>query len=125
MAWGGLWRRWGTGTRRSTVMQELTKQANPEWIDRAWLQIGLIRKSAGQFAEAVEAFTTLERVAPRSPLRPEARLQRALALVRLERTAEAERLLRPLAAEGPAPKARGLPWSWRRSSSSATNLTGP
>ena len=87
-----------------TVMQELTKQANPEWIDRAWLQIGLIRKSAGQFALAVEAFTTLERVAPRSTFRSEARLQRALALVRLERTADAERLLRPLAAEGPAPQ---------------------
>ena len=108
-----------------TVMQELTKQANPEWVDRAWLQIGLIRKSAGQFADAVEAFTTLERAAPRSTLRPEARLQRALALLRLERTAEAERLLRPLAAEGPRSSRRGLPWSWRRSSSSATNLTRP
>ena len=64
MAWGGLWRRSVNGTRRSTLMQELTRQANPEWIDRAWLQIGLIRKSAGQFTEAVEAFTTLERVAP-------------------------------------------------------------
>ena len=77
----------GERDRALALMQELTKQANPEWIDRAWLQIGLIRKSAGQFAEAVEAFTTLERVAPRSTLRPEARLQRALALVRLERDA--------------------------------------
>jgi cellulose synthase operon protein C len=85
-------------------MQELTKQANPEWVDRAWLQIGLIRKSAGQFALAVDAFTTLERAAPRSTLRPEARLQRALALLRLERTAEAERLLRPLAAEATVPQ---------------------
>ena len=89
----------GNADRALTLMVELTKQANPEWIDRAWLQIGLIRNSAGRFAEAIEAFTTLERAAPQSTLRPEARLQRALALVRLERTAEAERLLRPLAAE--------------------------
>ncbi len=87
-----------------TVMQELIKRANPEWVDRAWLQIGLIRKSAGQFAEAALAFTTLERAAPRSTLLPEAQLQRALVLKRLERTAEAERLLRPLAAEGPVPQ---------------------
>ena len=86
------------------VMQELIKQANPEWVDRAWLQIGLIRKSAGQLAEAVEAFTALERAAPRSTLRPEARLQRALVLVRLERTAQAEQLLRTLATEGPVPQ---------------------
>jgi cellulose synthase operon protein C len=86
------------------VMKELTEQANLEWVDRAWLQIGLIRKATGKFAEAVEAFTTLERVAPRSTLRPEARLQRGLTLLRLERTAEAERLLRPLAAEGPVPQ---------------------
>ena len=50
-----------------TVMQELTKQSKPEWVDRAWLQIGLIRKSAGQFAEAVEAFATLERVVAAEP----------------------------------------------------------
>ena len=59
------------GARRArpalALMQELTRQGNPEWIDRAWLQIGLIRKSAGQFAEAVEAFTTLERAAPAEP----------------------------------------------------------
>jgi cellulose synthase operon protein C len=90
----------GERAQALTMMQELTRQANPEWVDRAWLQIGLIRKSAGQFAEAVDAFTTLERVAARSPLQPEARLQRALALARLARTAEAEKLLKPLAADG-------------------------
>ena len=94
----------GERDRALTLMVELTRQANPEWIDRAWLQIGLIRKSAGQFAEAANAFTTLERAAPQSALRFEARLQRALALVRLERTAEAERLLRPLAAAGTIPQ---------------------
>ena len=75
------------------------QQANPEWIDRAWLQIGLIHKSAGQFNEAVEAFAALERAVPRSPFRAEAQLQRALALVRLDRVAEAEPLLKSLAAD--------------------------
>ena len=27
-----------------TIMQELSRQANVEWVDRAWLQIGLIRQ---------------------------------------------------------------------------------
>ena len=92
----------GERDRALALMRELIKQGNPEWIDRAWLQIGLMRKSAGQLSEAVEAFTTLERVAPRSPLRAEAQLQRALALVRLERQAEAEPLLKSLANEGDA-----------------------
>ena len=91
----------GERDRALAVMQELTRQANPEWVDRAWLQIGLIRKSAGQFVEAVEAFNSLERAAPRSTFGPEARLQRALVLARLERITEAERLLRTLATEGP------------------------
>jgi cellulose synthase operon protein C len=85
------------------IMQELAKTSKPDWVDRAWLQIGLIRKSNGQLAEAAEAFTTIERVAPRSPLRTEAQLQRALVLLRLERGAEAEPLLQALANDAPAP----------------------
>ena len=92
----------GNRDQALALLQELAKQVNPEWVDRAWLQIGLIRKSAGQFTEAVEAFTKLEQAAPRSPLRPEAQLQRALALVRLERGGEAEPLLRSLATDASA-----------------------
>jgi cellulose synthase operon protein C len=92
----------GDRDRALELMRQLIKQGNPEWTDRAWLQVGLISKSAGRFNEAVEAFSTLERVAPRSPFRAEAQLQRALALVRLERVAEAESLLRTLATDGGA-----------------------
>lgn len=95
----------GERDRALALLRELIKQGNPEWLDRAWLQSGLIRKSAGQLTEAVDAFTTLEQVAPRSPLRAEAQLQRALALTRLERPAEAEPLLKSLAAEGSASQA--------------------
>ncbi len=66
----------GERDRALALMRELIKQGNPEWIDRAWLQIGLIRKSASQWGEAVDAFATLERVAPQSPLRGEAQFQR-------------------------------------------------
>jgi TolA-binding protein len=87
----------GEPGRAEVVLQELVKQPNPEWIDRAWLQIGLIRKSAGKFQEAIAAFSALERTVPGSPLVREAQLQRALALTRLDRGAEAEQLLRSLA----------------------------
>ena len=91
----------GERDRALALMRELIKQGNPEWIDRAWLQIGLMRKSAGQLGEAVEAFTMLERAAPGA--RSGRKLNcNALALVRLERHAEAEPLLRSLATEGGA-----------------------
>ncbi len=80
------------------LLTELARKGSPEWVDRCWLQIGLIRESAGQLAEAVEAFGTLERVAPASALKPEAQLHRAFALAGLGRAAEATALLRPLAA---------------------------
>ena len=56
----------GERDKALSLMQELAKAAKPEWVDRAWLQIGLIRKSDGRLAEAAEAFATLERVAPKS-----------------------------------------------------------
>jgi TolA-binding protein len=86
------------------VLQELAAQANAEWVDRAWLQIGMIRQSAGQFAEAVAAFASLEQAAPQSTLRTDAQLGRALSLVRLKRAGEAEALLRPLATDATAPQ---------------------
>ncbi|MFI5455916.1 MAG: tetratricopeptide repeat protein [Isosphaerales bacterium] len=87
----------GERDRALAILQDLAGKGGPDWVDRAWLQIGLIRKSAGQFALAVDALGALELAAPRSALRPEAQLQRALALVRLDRIGEAETLLRALA----------------------------
>ena len=87
------------------VLQTLVEHGSPEWTDRAWLQIGQILANSGQPARAVEAFETLERVAPRSLLVAESRLDRAKALLQLGRSDEAEPLLRALAAEGPAPLA--------------------
>jgi TolA-binding protein len=93
----------GEWDQAQKVMQELATPLKPEWIDKAWLQIGLIRKSAGQLAEAALAFSALERVAPVSPLRSEAQIQRALVLLRLNRGAEAEPILRTLASDRSAP----------------------
>jgi TolA-binding protein len=87
------------------VLQALIEHGSPEWTDRAWLQIGQILANSGQYARAVEAFATLERVAPRSLLVTESRLDRAKALLQLGRPEEAEPLLRTLSAEGPAPLA--------------------
>jgi len=81
------------------VFEGLAQQGGAEWTDRAWLQIGLIRQSAAEFAKAVEALATLERTAPRSSLRSEARFVRAQCLLRLGRAGDAESLLRPLAAD--------------------------
>jgi len=93
----------GERDRALAVLQDLTRNGGPDWVDRAWLQIGLIRKSAGQFAEAVAALTALEHAAPQSALRSEAQLQRALALVRLDRSGEAETLLQALAGNASEP----------------------
>jgi cellulose synthase operon protein C len=78
-------------------LRDLVKGGDPEWVDRSWLQIGLIQKSAGQLAEAVAAFVSLEKAAPGSALRPEARLNRALALAGLGKLDQAETLLKALA----------------------------
>jgi TolA-binding protein len=83
------------------VFRALVERGGPEWTDRAWLQIGQVLAASKQQAQAVEAFETLERVAPRSALVAEARLNRAEALLALGRGDEAEPLLRTLSAEGP------------------------
>ena len=85
------------------LLRDLAKDGETEWVDRAWLQIGLIEKSDGRFAEAVEAFASLEKAAPGSALRPEARLHRALALAQLARLDEAETLLNVLANDASEP----------------------
>jgi TolA-binding protein len=87
------------------LFQKLTRQSGTEWVDRAWLQIGLVRQSAGEFAEAAEALATLERVAPQSALRSEARFVRAKCLSKLGRAQDAESLLRPLADDAKDPLA--------------------
>jgi len=93
----------GERDRAVAVLQDLARNGGPDWVDRAWLQIGLTRKSAGQFAEAVVALIALERAAPRSALKSEAQIQRALALVRLDRSGEAETLLQALAGNASEP----------------------
>ena len=65
--WPGHWRLAARASGRPGLLNEIVKKASPEWVDRCWLQIGLIQESAGRLPEAVEAFSTLERVAPRVP----------------------------------------------------------
>ncbi len=83
------------------VLRPLAERGGSEWTDRAWVQVGQLLAGSGQKAAAVEAFATLERVAPRSPLVAEARLGRAEALMSLGRRDEAEPLLRGLMGENP------------------------
>jgi TolA-binding protein len=83
------------------VLSELVERGGGDWADKAWVQIGQVQAGAGRDDKSVEAFETLERVAPQSPLIPEARLNRAEALIRLDRRDQAEGLLRGLLAEAP------------------------
>ncbi|MGO9470266.1 MAG: tetratricopeptide repeat protein [Isosphaeraceae bacterium] len=85
------------------LFQKLAAQGEPEWVDQAWLQIGLIHQSAGEFADAADALASLERAAPKSTLRSEARFVRAKCLLKLGRAQDAETLLRPLAADREQP----------------------
>lgn len=84
------------------LFADLARRKVPEWSEKAQYQLAQVRLSAGQFAEAAEAYDTLERAYPKSPQLPEARLHRAEALLKLGRGEEAEGLLSPLVA-GPAP----------------------
>jgi TolA-binding protein len=95
----------GDRDRALRLLRELVQRGGPEWVDRAWLQIGSLELAAGRAAEAVEALATLERSVPNSPLKGEARLRRAGALNRLGRDDEAGRLLRDLAADSANPLA--------------------
>ncbi len=100
-AWHATLAASGDRDRALGLLDELVKKGSPEWVDRCWLQIGLMRETAGRLAEAVEAMSTLERVAPKSPLIPEARIHRAVALAGLGKAGEALELLRGLAENGP------------------------
>ena len=86
--------------RAIKVLSELAGQGSSDWTDRALLQLGKAQLSGGRYAAAVQSLETLDRVAPRSGLRAEGHLVRAEALARLDRTEEAEKLLKPLVDEG-------------------------
>ncbi len=90
----------GERDKAVAILEALVKKGIPDWVDRCWLQIGLIQESAGRLSEAVDAFRAVERAAPESALGPEARLHQAVVLGRLKRTGEAEGLLQPLANKG-------------------------
>jgi TolA-binding protein len=92
----------GNRTEAIAILEELARRGSADWIDRCWLQIGMIRQSAGQLEDAIVAFANLERAAPRSALRTEAQLRRAVALIQLKRTQEAEPLLRALVGDASA-----------------------
>ncbi|WP_254053253.1 tetratricopeptide repeat protein [Singulisphaera sp. GP187] len=89
----------GKSAEAVKILTELAEQGGGDWTDRAWLQIGQSQVEAKQFAPAVEAFETLERVTPKSPLVGEARLGRAEALILLDRRGEGETLLSGLMAD--------------------------
>ncbi len=95
----------GDRDRAVRVLGELAQKGAPEWVDRAWLQIGTTQQAAGRFAEVVEAMSALERAAPSSALKQEARLRRAQALVRLGRVEEAEPFLKKLVGDPAEPLA--------------------
>ena len=94
------------------VLATMAEQGGRDWTDRVWLQIGMIELSASRYARAVEAFETLERLAPQSRLIAEERLNRADALIRLDRVTEAEPLLRRWwpTRRGTWPRKRHLGW---------------
>lgn len=79
----------------------LAEKGGKDWADRAWFQVGQVQAGAKHDEKAVEAFAAVERLAPQSPLVAEARLNRAEALIRLDRRGEAEPILRAVAAEAP------------------------
>ncbi len=93
----------GESTPSLVVLRELIATGGPEWLDKAWLQVGEVEATLEHWPEAVEAFESLERSSPKSPLIAEGRLDRAEALNKLGRRAEAEALLRPLAADPQGP----------------------
>ncbi|MDR3633527.1 MAG: tetratricopeptide repeat protein, partial [Isosphaeraceae bacterium] len=79
------------------VLDDLARTGAADWVSKAWFHMGQVRSGAGEYAQAVEAYDTLEKLAPQSSLLPEARLRRAEALLKLDRAPEAEASLRALA----------------------------
>ncbi len=91
----------GNAAEALATFTALASSGGKEWADRAWYQIGQVEAGSKHYEKAIEAFATLEKVAPQSPLVPESRLSRADALVKLGRRDEAEPLLSALASDAP------------------------
>ena len=66
-------------------LKRLAETGGVEWRDRGWYQIGRGLLIANRPEAAIEAFETLERIAPKSRLLTTARLDKATALLKLER----------------------------------------
>ena len=79
------------------VLRELADRGGPEWSDKARLEVGKIEAGLGRWQDAVDALEALEKATPRSPLVAEARVERAEALIKLDRREEAESVLRSVA----------------------------
>ncbi len=104
----------GDPTGALRILGELTKTGGPEWIDRGWLQVARIERSAGRPAEAVDALLKLEKARPDSPLTQEARLEQAQCLSQLGRTPEAVALYQRVvndAETSPLAAQAALDWS--------------
>ena len=97
------------------TLADLRRRDAPEWADKVRNQLGEVHAAAARideaagrpdaatahYKEAVDAYGSLDKDTPRSPLVVEARLHRAEALLKLDRGAEAEAALKALVAEGP------------------------
>lgn len=83
------------------VLRDLAAKGGVEWADKAWIEVGKLESGLGRWKEAVEAFESLEKATPRSPLLGEARVERAEALAKIDRPEEAEAALR-LVADDPS-----------------------
>ncbi len=85
------------------VLADLARTGGEGWADRAYYQIALIEAANGRDAEAAAAYASLEKAAPRSRMIPDARLQRAEALLRLKDAEQAAQVLTSLINDPAAP----------------------
>src|SRR5260370_24979265 len=91
----------GQGDLALGMFNTLAEKGGKDWADRAWFQIGQVQAGAKRYEQAIEAFETVEKVAPQSPLVSDSRLHRAEALVRLGKVDDAMPILQALVAEAP------------------------
>ncbi len=95
------------------LFNDLADKGAPDLADKSRAEAGKLQMALGQWAEAIQSFEALERSAPRSPLIAESQLSRADAMIKLDRRAEAEPILRQLSEDtnpaiaGPAVYALG------------------
>lgn len=84
-----------------TAFTALAEKGGKDWADRAWFQVGQVEAGAKHYEKSAEAFGSVEKVAPQSPLVAEARLGKAEAFLKLGRRDDALPLLKAVAAEAP------------------------